>query len=83
VNFQTSSEQLHLNHNFVYLYVTHPVTEHGDKLYIDVKLTLKRISKGQVPELCSSGTTFEILRQNCLCRLRSVQFSVKCVCRNV
>jgi len=60
VTFQTSSEQLHLNHNFVSLYVTHPVTGHADKLYMDLKLTLKRISKGQVAGLCSLGLTFEI-----------------------
>ena len=48
VTFHTSSEQLHLNHNFVSLYVTHPVTEHADKIYIDLKLTLKRISKGKL-----------------------------------
>ena len=46
MTFQTSSEQLHLNHNFVYLYVTHTVVEHAVKLCIDLKLTLKRISKG-------------------------------------
>jgi hypothetical protein len=45
VIFQTSSEQLHISHRFVNLSVTHPVTEHADTLYIDLKLTLKRISK--------------------------------------
>jgi len=60
VTFQTSSEQLHLNHNFVYFYITNPVIEHADKLYIDLKLNLKRIPKGQVAGLCSLGTTCEI-----------------------
>ena len=36
MTFQTSSEQLHLDHNFVSLYVTHPVTDHADELSIDL-----------------------------------------------
>jgi len=60
VTFQTSSEQLHLYHNFVSFYVTHPVIEHADKIYIDLKLSLERISNWQVAGLCSLGMSFEI-----------------------
>jgi hypothetical protein len=48
VIFQNSSEQLHFSHNYVYLYVTLPVTEHADKFYLDLKLTLKCILKGKL-----------------------------------
>jgi hypothetical protein len=46
--FPNISEQLHFIDNYVYLYVTHPVTEHADKLYLDLKLTLKCILKGKL-----------------------------------
>jgi hypothetical protein len=48
VIFQNSSEQLHLSHNYVHVYVTHPVTERADKLYLDLKLNLKCILKGKL-----------------------------------
>jgi hypothetical protein len=37
--FQTSSEQLHFSHIFVHLFVSHPVAQHADKIYIHLKLT--------------------------------------------
>jgi hypothetical protein len=46
VIFPNISEQLHFSDNYVYLYVTHPVTEHADKLYLDLRL--KCILKGKL-----------------------------------
>jgi hypothetical protein len=48
VIFPKTSEQLHFSENYVYLYVIHPVTEHADKLYLDLRLTLKSILKGKL-----------------------------------
>jgi hypothetical protein len=48
VIFPNISEQLHFSDNYVYLYVTHPVTEHADKLYLDLRLILKCILKGKL-----------------------------------
>jgi hypothetical protein len=51
VIFQTSSEQLHFSHKFVYVIVTHPVTERADKHYMDLKLASKCILKCKVHSL--------------------------------
>jgi len=55
-----------------------PVTEHADKLCIDLKLTLKRFQKASCRAVHSSGMTygFELKLQNCLCDLRKVSNSV-------
>jgi hypothetical protein len=50
VIFPNISEQLHSSDIYVYLYITHPVTEHADKLYLYLRLT-EMCFKRQVAEL--------------------------------
>ena len=86
VIFQTSSEQLHFSHNSVYLYVTHPVTEHADKLYVDLKLTLKCILKGKFQNCAQFWHDLRFWNSLCdLCKVSNSVWSVsvgnvKCDC---
>jgi len=84
VIFQTSSEQLHFSHNSVYLYVTHPVTEHADKLYVDLKLTLKCILKGKFQNCAQFRHDLRFWNSLCdLCKVFNSVWSVSvgvCVC---